>query len=30
MAEFIEVIKKDPYIQNETSQTIDKYNKESF
>ena len=30
MAEFIETIKKDPNIQNENSQTIDKYNKESF
>ena len=30
MAEFIEIIKKDPNIQNEKSQTLDKYNKESF
>ena len=30
MTEFIEVIKKDAKIQNENSQTIDKYNKESF
>ena len=30
MTEFIEIIKKDANIQNEFSQTIDKYNKESF
>ena len=30
MAEFIEIIKKDSKVQNEISQTIDKYNKESF
>ena len=30
MTEFIEILKKDAIIQNETSQTIDKYNKESF
>ena len=30
MAAFIEIIKKDVNIQNEISQTIDKYNKESF
>ena len=30
MGEFIEFIKKDANIQNEISQTIDKYNKESF
>ena len=30
MVEFIENIEKDPNIQNEISQTIDKYNKESF
>ena len=30
MGEFIEIIKKDVNIQNEISQTIDKYNKESF
>ena len=30
MAEFIEIIEKDPNIQNENSQTLDKYNKESF
>ena len=30
MADFIEIIKKDSKIQNEISQTIDKYNKESF
>ena len=30
MTEFIEIIKKDVNIQNEISQTIDKYNKESF
>ena len=30
MSEFKEIIKKDIIIQNETSQTIDKYNKESF
>ena len=30
MGEFIEFINKDVNIQNENSQTIDKYNKESF
>ena len=30
MTEFIEIIEKDANIQNEISQTIDKYNKESF
>ena len=30
MAEFIEIIEKDPNIQNEISQTIDKHNKESI
>ena len=30
MGEFKEIIKKDANIQNETSQTIDKYNKEPF
>ena len=30
MAEFKEIIKKDPKIQNELSQTIEKYKKESF
>ena len=30
MTEFIEIIKRDTTLQNETSQTIDKYNKESF
>ena len=30
MAEFIEVIKKDPNIQNEKSQIIDKCNKKSI
>ena len=30
MAEFIEIIRKDPNIQNEISQTIDKYLKESI
>ena len=30
MTEFMEIIKKDANIQNEISQTIDKYNKESF
>ena len=30
MTEFIEIIKKYANIQNEISQTIDKYNKESF
>ena len=30
MSEYIEVIKKDLNMQNEISQTIDKYNKESF
>ena len=30
MAEFIEFIEKDPNIQNEISQTIDKHNKESI
>ena len=30
MSEFIEIIKKDVNIQKEISQTIDKYNKESF
>ena len=30
MAEFIEIMKKDSKVQNEISQTIDKYNKESF
>ena len=30
MAEFIEIINKDPNIQNEISQTIDKYNKKSL
>ena len=30
MTEFIEIIKKDANIQNEISQKIDKYNKESF
>ena len=30
MSEFIEINKKDLKMQNDTSQTIDKYNKESF
>ena len=30
MSEFIEIIKKGLNIQNETSQTIEKYNKESY
>ena len=30
MTEFIQVTRKDVNIQNEISQTIDKYNKESF
>ena len=30
MTEFIEIIKKDVNVQNEFSQTIDKYNKASF
>ena len=30
MSEFIEIIQKDPYMQNDISQTIEKYNKESF
>ena len=30
MAEFIEIVRKDSRVQNETSQTIDKYNKESY
>ena len=30
MANFIEVINKDPTIQNQISQTIDKCNRESF
>ena len=30
MTEFIEIIKKDFNVQNEISQTIEKYNKESF
>ena len=30
MGEFIEINKQDVNIQNEISQTIDKYNKESF
>ena len=30
MAEFIEIIEKDPNIHNEISQTINKYNNESF
>ena len=30
MSEFIEIIKKDVIIQNDISQTIDKYNNESF
>ena len=30
MAEYIEIFEKDPYIQNEISQTINEYNKESF
>ena len=30
MAEFREVIKADPKLQNQISQTIDKYNNESF
>ena len=30
MTEFIEIIKKDVNVQNEISQTIDKYNKASF
>ena len=30
MGEFIEIVKRDVNIQNEISQTIDKYNKESF
>ena len=30
MTEFLDIIKKDAIIQNEISQTIDKYNKESF
>ena len=30
MCEFVEIIKKDTNIPNETSQTIEKYNKESF
>ena len=29
MGEFIDIIKKDPNIQNKISQTIDKYNKET-
>ena len=30
MAEFIEIIKKDPNIKNEISQTMDQYNRESI
>ena len=30
MAEFIEVVKKDSKVQNDISQTIEKYNKESY
>ena len=30
MGEFIEIVKRDVNIQNEVSQTFDKYNKESF
>ena len=30
MAEFIEVMKKDSKVQNEISQTIEKYNKKSY
>ena len=30
MAEFIEVINNDSKVQNEITQTIEKYNKESF
>ena len=30
MAEFIEMIKKDTNLQNDISQTIDKYNKNLF
>ena len=30
MAEFIEVTKKDAKVQNEISQTIEKYNRESY
>ena len=30
MSDFIEIIKKDTKVQNDISQTIEKYNKESF
>ena len=30
MAEFIKVMKKDPKVQNEISQTIEKYNEKSY